>query len=342
MTNAIRRLTRYQLFLPVLALLILVLYNAIFVPDFFKIEILNGQLHGRLVDILNRAAPLIISTIGMTFVIATGGIDISIGSVIAITGSVAAYLIGGDGAGVAKMNFGLVIVITLFVGCLCGLWNAFLVAKLHIQPIVATLILQTAGRGIAMLITQGQIITVYYKPFSYLGNFVPGFFLPTTILLAAAVILFVVLVMKKTSTGMFIQSVGINRTAAFYSGIRVTGILFLVYIFSGFCGGLTGLIEASMISAADANNAGLNFEASAILSVALGGTLLSGGKFTLAGSIIGAITIQTLTTTMYASGVSSVHLPVIQGAIIILICLLQSPRFQGIWKKRTKVEVKAS
>ncbi|NMB43346.1 MAG: ABC transporter permease [Clostridiales bacterium] len=330
-----RDFTMHPLFLPLLVLAVLIIYNAIFVPGFFKFQMIDGVLHGRIIDIINRSSALIIVAIGMTFVIGTGGIDISVGSIIAITGAVAAYFIGDD-VGATKMNLGLVILISLVVGCFCGIWNAFLIAKLKIQPWVATLILQTAGRGIAMLITQGQILTVYYKPFSYIGNFIPGFPLPTTVLIAIIFIILVFLIMKKTSVGMFIQAVGVNPRAAYLSGIKVTSVLFIVYIFSGLCSGVGGLIEASMISAADSNNAGLGFEANAILSVALGGTLLSGGKFNLVGSIIGAITIQTLTTTMYARGVSSIQLPIIQGLMILFICLFQSERFRNmIYKSKT-------
>ena len=143
----------------------------------------------------------------------------------------------------------------------------------------------------------------------------------------------VLFILKKTSLGLFIQSVGINPTASRYAGINVTLIIFLVYAFSGFCAGVSGLIESSLIRAADANNAGLNMEMDAILAVALGGTLLSGGKFYLGGSIIGAITIQTLTTTMYAVGVASDQLPVVKAVVVIILCLIQSKRFQEIFAK---------
>lgn len=333
----IKKIVTHQLFLPIASLGILLLYNLIFVPDFFSVSIVNGQIHGRIIDILNRASSLIIISVGLTFVVATRGIDLSIGSVIAITGAVSAYLVGGTTGSDLKLPFPLVILLSMLIGTICGLWNGFLVSKLNIQPIIATLILQTAGRGIAMLITQGQILTVYYNPFSWIGNNIPGFPLPTTIFIALTVIIIVAFVLKLTAIGTFVQSIGINREAAKYSGIKVSGIILLCYMFCGLCASISGLIEVSMISAADANNAGLNFEANAILSVALGGTLLSGGKFTLAGSIIGAITIQTLTTTMFASGVSSVHLPVVQGLVILLIISFQSKTFKekmSVFKKK--------
>ena len=301
MMGKVKKVTSNHLFLPLFALALLLVFNAFATPGFFAIEFQNGQFYGRIIDILNRASILVILSMGMTFVIATGGIDISQGSVIA----------------------------------LCGVWNGFLVSKLKIQPMVATLILLTAGRGIAMLITKGQNVTVYYEPFTYIGTTIPGSPLPTTIFIAALMVLFVVLIQKKTSVGLFVQAVGINANAARRTGLKVSSIIFMVYVFSGICAGIAGLMESSMIAAADPNNAGLNMEMDAILSVALGGTLLSGGKFYIGGSIIGAITIQTMTTTLYALGVSSEQLPVYKALVVILICLLQSEKFKGVLEKRT-------
>ena len=226
-------------------------------------------------------------------------------------------------------------------GVICGMWNGFLVAKIKIQPMVVTLILMVAGRGIAQLLTEGQIITVYYAPFSYIGGNIPGNIIPSPIIIAILMIALVVFILKKTSLGLFIQSVGINPTASRYAGINVALIIFLVYAFSGFCAGVSGLIESSLIRAADANNAGLNMEMDAILAVALGGTLLSGGKFYIGGSIIGAITIQTLTTTMYAMGVASDQLPVVKAIVVIILCLIQSKHFREIFNKSKKNTVKA-
>lgn len=189
----------------------------------------------------------------------------------------------------------------------------------------------TAGRGVAQLMTEGQIITVYYKPFAYISGVLPGMPLPTNIFIALAMVLLVAFLMKRTSIGLFVQSVGINPTAAKFAGINVTLVLFLVYAFSGFCAGVSGLIESSLIRAADANNAGLNMEMDAILAVALGGTLLSGGKFYIGGSVIGAITIQALTTTMYALGVSADQLPVVKAIAVVIICLIQSKKAQEMF-----------
>ena len=338
MMGKLREFTSSSLFLPIVALLVLLVFNAIFVDGFLSIQMTeDGRLYGRLIDILNRSSSLIILSLGMTFVIATSGIDISVGAVVAISAAVVCMLIGGRGDGVPEHSMLLAMLAAVGVGVICGIWNGFLVAKLKIQAVVATLILMTAGRGVAQLMTEGQIITVYYKPFSYIAGTIPGSILPTNIFIAAAMVLLVVFLMKKTSIGLFVQSVGINANASRFSGINVTMVIFLVYAFSGFCAGVSGLLESSLIRAADANNAGLNMEMDAILAVALGGTLLSGGKFYIGGSVIGAITIQTLTTTMYALGVSADQLPVVKAIAVVIICLIQSKRCQEMfdaWKSR--------
>ena len=341
MMGKLREFTSSSLFLPIVALLVLLVFNAIFVDGFLSIQMTeDGRLYGRLIDILNRSSSLIILSLGMTFVIATSGIDISVGAVVAISAAVVCTLIGGRGDGIPEHPMVLAMLAAVGVGILCGIWNGLLVAKFKIQAVVATLILMTAGRGIAQLLTEGQIITVYYKPFSYISGTLPGSILPTNIFIAAAMVLIVVFLMKKTSIGLFVQSVGINPTASRFAGINVTLVIFLVYAFSGFCAGVSGLVESSLIRAADANNAGLNMEMDAILAVALGGTLLSGGKFYIGGSVIGAITIQTLTTTMYALGVSADQLPVVKAIAVVIICLIQSKKAQEMfdrWKEHRTV-----
>lgn len=333
------KITSHHLFLPLFALGLLLIFNAFATPGFYQIQFQNGQLFGRIIDILNRASILVILAMGMTFVIATGGIDISQGSVIAISGAVCCSLIGGAGDGTTQMPLLLACLVAIAVCIVCGVWNGFLVSKLNIQPMVATLILMTAGRGIAMLITEGQNVTVYYKPFTFIGNTIPGSPLPSTIFIAILMVLLVLFIQKKTSVGMFVQAVGINSEAAHRTGLKVGAIIFMVYIFSGACAGIAGLMESSMIAAADPNNAGLNMELDAILAVALGGTLLTGGKFYIGGSIIGAITIQTLTTTLYALGVSSEQLPVCKAIVVILICLLQSNKFSQFFEKHMSRKV---
>jgi ribose/xylose/arabinose/galactoside ABC-type transport system permease subunit len=329
MYNRIKNLTKSRMFWPLIILALMIVFNIIFVDDFLKIEIKDGNLFGRIIDIINRSAPLMLMAIGMTLVIATGGTDLSVGSVAAISGAIVCSLLGGDFNGAAEHPFAIAIIAALIVSIACGLWNGFLVGKLGIQPVVATLILFVAGRGIAQLITEGQIITVYYKPFAYLGGFAPRIPVPFSIIIVAAVLSIVMLTLKKTALGLFIESAGVNPTSSKFTGISVTKIKVLVYTFSGLCAGIAGLIISSMIRAADANNAGLMYEMDAILSVAIGGTSTSGGRFSVGASMIGALIVQSITTTLYAVGVPAQVLPLIKAIVVIIICLVQSEEFRS-------------
>jgi simple sugar transport system permease protein len=212
---------------------------------------------------------------------------------------------------------------------LCGAWNGFLVATLGLQPIIATLILMVGGRGLAQLLTDGQIITVYYKPFFYIGS---GYLfgLPFSLFIAIGVFLVVALLMRKTALGLFIQSVGINPVAARLAGIRTAALIFFVYMFCSACAGVAGLMISSNIKSADANNAGLLLELDAILAVTLGGTSLAGGKFSLVGSVIGALIIQALTYTIYSMGVPPEVNMVVKSIVVFAVCLSQSPEFRGL------------
>jgi simple sugar transport system permease protein len=316
-------LLQHPLLRPACALLVLLALDAILVPGFFRLEIKDGHLYGALVDILNRAAPLMLAALGMTLVIATRGIDISVGAVVALSGTVAAMLVGGSAA--AGTSLGMALAASLGVALLCGLWNGVLVAGLKLQPIVATLILMVAGRGLAQLLTDGQIVTVYYQPFFFLGSgYLAG--LPFSLLVVAAVFAATVLLMKKTALGLFIQAVGINPVAARLAGLRTASLIVFVYVFCSACAGLAGMLITSNIKSADANNAGLLLELDAILAVTLGGTSLAGGKFSLAGSMIGALIIQTLTYTIYSLGVPPEVNMVVKSVVVFVVCISQSRR----------------
>jgi len=327
-------LLRHPLVRPLAALAVLLLIDFLLVPGFFKLEIKDGHLYGALIDIINRAAPLMLAALGMTLVIATRGVDISVGAVVAISGAVAAILIGGkmvvvDGVSQYVSNVPMVWALCAAIGAalLCGAWNGLLVAGLGLQPIIATLILMVAGRGLAQLLTDGQIVTVYYKPFFFLGG---GYLLglPFSLYIAGAMFVLLALLMKKTALGLFIESVGINPVASRLAGIRTAALIFFVYMFCSACAGLAGLMIASNIKSADANNAGLLLELDAILAVTLGGTSLAGGKFSLVGSVIGALIIQTLTYTIYSLGVPPEVNMVVKSIVVFLVCLSQSPEFR--------------
>jgi ribose/xylose/arabinose/galactoside ABC-type transport system permease subunit len=328
------RFTNSKLCWPLAALFFVLLFNFFFTKNFFTIEIKDGHFYGVTIDILNRATPLMLLAIGMTLVIATKGIDISVGSMIAISGAVAASLIGGkleyvDGVKtlVTLVPMPVAILTALLVTTILGMWNGLLISRVGIQPIVATLILLVAGRGIAQLITQGQIITVYYKPFQFIGTgYILG--LPFSLFIVGLVFGITLYAVRKTALGMFIESIGINAVASRFAGINVSKYIFSVYAFSGLCAGLAGLIICSNVSSADGNNAGLFIELDAILAVSLGGNSLDGGRFSITGSLIGALVIQSITTTIYALGVPPEITLVVKSIVVIIICLLQSANFR--------------
>jgi len=321
---------RHRLFWPCVTLILLCLTNFYFNHSFFDIEIKNGALYGSVIDILNRAAPLMLVAMGMTLVIATRGIDISVGATVAISGAVVASLIGGSlviqngvQTYVSNVPMSLAILGALAVALLCGLWNGLLVAGAGMQPIIATLILMVAGRGIAQLITGGQIVTIYYEPFFFIGN---GFLLgiPVSLYIVALVLVILLLLMHRTALGMFIQAVGINPVATRFSGISARALVFWVYAFCSVTAGIAALIITSNVKSADGNNAGLLLELDAILAVALGGTSLAGGRFSLMGTLIGALIIQTLTYAIYSLGVPPEINMVVKALVVFGVCLIQS------------------
>ena len=323
----VKKITEMKLFLPILSLLLVLIINVIKTPNFFNITITNGVFYGYIIDIINRSSELVILAVGMTLVVAaSGGADISVGAVSAVSGAVIIFILGGGQTSTDFYHapYILGIAAAVFVGGLCGVWNGFLVAKMKIQPMVATLILFTAGRGIAQLITGGQILYLRVDHYKGLGGFIPGVPLPTPVFVAILVVGLTYLLLKKTPIGLYIESVGINAKASRLVGLNPIFIQFLSYVYSGLCAGIAGLIITSRVYSIDANNAGLNMELDAILAVALGGNKLSGGKFSLIGSVIGAITIQTLTTTLYAMKVSADQLPVYKAIVVVIIVALQS------------------
>ena len=331
-TDWIQRVIHHQLFMPIVGLLIVLLSNLITKPDFFSISIKNGVLYGNLIDVLNRGSELVILAIGMTLVTAaSGGQDISVGAVMSVSAAVCCSLLSAGAASTSVLNMPIIVAALagILAAGLCGAFNGLLVAKFRIQPMVATLILFTAGRGIAQLFTSGQNVYVRVDSFKVFGNFIPGFPIPTPIIISIITVAVVAIVLKKTTLGLYVQSVGINSNASRLVGLNAVRIKFIVYVICGLLAGLAGFISSSRIYSADSNNIGLYLEMDAILAVALGGNLLSGGKFSLAGSVIGAFTIQGLTTTLYAMNVSADQLPVYKAIVVIFIVVFQSPEFQN-------------
>jgi galactofuranose transport system permease protein len=322
-----------KVFWPLVCLVALMIFNQILTPDFLSITIKDGHLYGSILDILNHATPLILISLGMTIVIATQGIDISVGSVIAISAAVSATVIVMGG------NLFEAIVIALIAGVFCGAWNGMLVSILGIQPMIATLILYIVGRGIAQLITNGQILTFTNPSFIAIGT---GYwFVPIAVYIAVAMILLVYYVLRKTALGLFVESIGVNAKASRFTGVKSRQIVFLLYVISGILASIAGLIICSNIKCADANNAGLWMELDAILATVIGGTSMSGGRFYLAGTVVGALFIQALTTTIYSLGVPTEITLVAKAIVVIVVCLVQTPAFRDMFAGKNSRAKKA-
>ncbi|AEG96832.1 ABC transporter permease [Klebsiella aerogenes] len=309
----------------IIALLLVLAVDSLVAPHFFQVLLQDGRLFGSPIDILNRAAPVALLAIGMTLVIATGGIDLSVGAVMAIAGATAASMT------VAGHSLPVVLLAALGAGALAGLWNGILVAVLKIQPFVATLILMVAGRGVAQLITSGQIVTFDSPALSWLGS---GslLLLPTPVIIAVATLLLFWLFTRRTALGMFIEAVGINIRAAKNAGVNTRIVVMLAYVLSGICAAIAGIIVAADIRGADANNAGLWLELDAILAVVIGGGSLMGGRFNLLLSVVGALIIQGMNTGILLSGFPPELNQVVKAVVVLCVLIVQSPRFIGLLK----------
>lgn len=323
-SGRLSRMVSHNLFWPLVALVAMLAANTIYRPNFLAVTVRDGHLFGSLIDILRNSAPLMLVALGMTLIIATRGIDLSVGAIVAISGALALSTIQASPNPDSVLTVASAIGMALALCLVLGAWNGFMVAVLGIQPIIATLILMMAGRGIAMLITNGFITTVNSTPYKWLGSgWVLG--LPVPAWIAAAAFLIVLLVCRKGALGMLIEAVGINPAAARLAGVRARTITWTVYIVGGLFAGIAGLLLSANVMAADANNAGLFIELDAILAVVIGGTSLAGGKFSLSGTVIGVFIITTLSLTVTILGISPLVTPLFKALVVIAVTLLQSP-----------------
>lgn len=332
------RILRHRLFWPIIALVLLVAINTLSRPSFLSITIKDGALYGSTIDILRNSAQLMLVALGMTLVIATRGIDLSVGAVLAVAGAVSLTYIEASPQPGSVGTVAIAVALGLLVTLVLGAWNGFLVSVVRIQPIIATLLLMFAGRGIAMLITKGQITTVTSAPYAaFASGVVLG--LPVAFLIAVVVVVVVGLLVRRSALGVLMEAVGINPEASRLAGVQSRGIIWSVYAISGLLAGMAGILYSSNIMAADANNAGLNIEVDAILAVVIGGTSLAGGKFSIAGTVIGVLIIQTLTTSITFLGIPPAVTPVFKAIVVIVICLMQSRRVRGLLAVRRRAAV---
>lgn len=351
-TSFFKKLVGQQFFIPILVLLVLVVFNLIADPSFFKIAFGtnnagNPVLSGSLITILDNGSELAILAIGMTLVTAaSGGQDISVGAAIAIAGSVMLRVLCGN-AGSRPETMQAPIIVAFLVGCvvamLFGAFNGILVAYFRIQPMVATLILYTAGRSIAAWINNNELPIINEPEFGYFGGIIPGSPIPTPIFIAAACMIVMALVLKFTTLGLYTQSVGINEKSARLNGLNPTFIKFLSFVILGLCVAVAGFIKVSRLSTINYSIIAKDIEMDAILAVALGGNALSGGKFSMVASILGAYVIQFLTQTLYRFKVPSDALPAYKAVVVIILVVASAPtvreKISSLWKSR-KTHVK--
>jgi len=306
-----------------------VIFNLFRDPSFFSVSIASNNrgdpvLQGNLISILNGASELVILSMGMTLVTAaSGGQDISVGALAAIAGSMFVKVLKSG-----TVTPGLII--AAFLACCAvamvfGAFNGTLVSVFGIQPMIATLILFTSGRSIAYWINGGATPTIENATINAIGSFIPGIAIPTPILIVAAMGILFALLFRFTALGMYIQTVGINQSAARLNGINPVGIKLLTFILLGICCAVSGVIGVSRLGLINHETLLINIEMDAILAVAIGGNNLGGGKFKMIGSVLGAYAIQALTITLYAMKVPSTDVKAYKAIVIIILVVIGSP-----------------
>jgi len=307
---------------PLLALALIFTVDGIISPHFFAIRIVEGRLFGNLVDVVYRATPIAIIALGMAVVIGTKGIDLSVGAIVAIVGATLDWRIHmGDPHIVA-------LVIALAAGLVCGAWNGLLVAVLDIQPIIATLILMVAGRGIGLMI---NLIYEGADP-SFVSPLLQGLstghlgLIPTRIVVGIVLWIALWALVRRTAFGLFLEAVGANPKAAALAGVEARAIKFAAYIVCGFMAAAAGVILTADTHTSDPVSIGLYSELDAILAVVIGGGSLDGGRIYLLGAVLGAVVIQALTTSILTSGLPPEYNLVVKAAVVLVVLLLQSAR----------------
>jgi len=356
MNDLVRRIARSRLLFPLVCLVLVLLLSVVVraakgqpLGSFFVIEMSPANtLQGPLMEILYWVPELLILTMGMTVVAScSAGADISVGSVMILSGAVGVRVLGWttdwNATHYHVLEYGVPLLVALLVyvvvGSICGVWNGFLVAKLHVQPMVATLILFIGARAGAKVIGMGQILTVDQENFRWAGNYITDGAgnvicpVPTGIFIAIAVVIVTALVLRFTALGTNIQAVGINARASRIVGLKSSRIIWMAFVFCGVCAGIAGIIATSRMNSVDSAQTAKLIELDAILAVALGGNSLAGGKFSLAGSVIGALTIQSLKTVLMSMGISVDQMPLYQAIVVVVIVVLQSPELRPMLQR---------
>ncbi|HJA04057.1 MAG TPA: ABC transporter permease [Candidatus Microbacterium stercoravium] len=330
--DALKSIMKRQYIWGIVAIALLLLINVIKDPTYLAISVgHNGHLVGNGIDILRSAAPVMMIAVGMCLVVATKGIDLSVGSLMAVAGAVAMEFLRSapNTPGAAFAALGLVIVVTGALGAI----NGILVSVVGLQPFISTLVLMLAGRGLAKVITGGQNTSASNDLFRWFANgYVFG--VPVVFVLALAIVIIVGLVVRRSALGLMIEAIGMDPKAARLAGINRRALLLTVYIAGGVLAGFAGVFATATVMTVDVSRTGYLLELDAILAVVIGGTSLAGGKFNITGAAIGAVLIATLDKTVVFLGVSSSASPAFKAIVIVALVLLQSERVRRMFRQR--------
>lgn len=302
----------------VAALLLLIIFNTLFTPNFFQLQTLFVNI--------SQVATIAIVAMGMTLVIASGGIDLSVGAVMALAGALAPLIFLSELAqSYPVVALVLALIVPLLAAAMCGLFNGYLVCCLRVQPIVATLILFISGRGIAQVLTNGNLQTFSHPQFSYLGTGkILGLPVQGWLALVIACVLF--WMVNRTTFGRYLLAIGGNEKAATLAGSPVNRVKIAAYTICAILAGLAGMIVVAINSASDAARNGNLMELDAIAAAVVGGALLQGGRAPIFGAILGAVIIQLVKYTLLANGVEDEVALIAKAAIIIAAVYLQQVR----------------
>jgi len=301
-----------------LALIFLVVINIIITPNFLEIQTLYVNL--------TQVATVAIVAIGMTLVIASGGIDLSVGALMALAGTVAPLIFLSEFAIQSPiLGLSLAIFVAIFAASICGLFNGFLISRYNIQPIIATLILFISGRGIAQVLTNGELQTFDHPTFEFIGT---GrvFGVPFQAIITIVIALSIAWVLRRSIYGRFLLAVGGNEQAAKLAGVPTAKIKMITYMICGALAGVAGIITTAINSASDANQTGQLMELDAIAAAIVGGVLLTGGKAPIIGALIGACIIQLVGYTLLANGVHDAVAMIAKAVIIIAAVYIQQTK----------------
>ena len=317
MKKSINLITNNSALKPLVALLLMII-AMMFLSDHFATS-------DNLFNVLRQVSVNVCISVGMTMVILTGGIDLSVGSILALAGAVAAGLtrdgLSFPGADLfVGFTFWGGILATLLIGALLGWVNGVMITTFKVPPFIATLGMLTIARGLTMLYTGGFPITGLGKGFEYVGT---GWFLgiPMPVWIALIVVIVFAFIMRHTIFGRHIYAIGGNERASLISGIKVNKVKLIVYTLAGTLAGLAGLLVTARLDSAQPN-AGVSYELDSIAAVVIGGTSLSGGKGSVIGTIIGALIIGVLNNGLVLLGVSPFWQQVIKGIVILAAVII--------------------